>query len=149
MRVLICGSRTYEEQNYDFDFIGTFVEGLAHNYHKFGSPVTVIHGAAEGADTVADECAEASELPTKSYAADWDNCTWRCRPGHRRKRQDGTTYCPSAGPRRNRQMLEEGQPDVVIAFVDKPLEESSGTNNMVELASAAGVTTFVVERVHR
>lgn len=126
MRVLVCGSRTYTEA--EFDFMGTLMEGLGENYHRFGDPVTIIHGAAPGADSWANASAEAAPLPIEAYPADWD------------------TYGKRAGYVRNVEMLN-AKPDVVIAFVDKPLEESKGTAMMVDLAMKEGVPTYVVRRM--
>jgi hypothetical protein len=44
-------------------------------------------------------------------------------------------------------MLDEGKPDVVWAFVDKPLAESRGTADMVRRAKKAGVPVFVTEYI--
>jgi hypothetical protein len=46
---------------------------------------------------------------------------------------------------RNVQMLEEGHPDLVLAFSDN-LEESKGTAMMVKLAKDAGVPVYVIGR---
>ncbi len=44
-------------------------------------------------------------------------------------------------------MLDEGKPDVVVAFVDKPLAESKGTKMMVDLAVQAGVHAYVIQKM--
>jgi hypothetical protein len=44
-------------------------------------------------------------------------------------------YGKSAGYRRNTQMLEEGKPDIVIAFPG-----GRGTEMMCEIAETAGIT---------
>ena len=89
----------------------------------FGTDLFIIQGAAAGADTIAYLWALREQVPFKGYPADW------------------ATYGRSAGPRRNRQMLEEGQPDFVVAFSYLPV--STGTANMVKIARAAGVPTKV------
>jgi len=43
-------------------------------------------------------------------------------------------YGPKAGPIRNKQMLDEGRPDLVVAFPG-----GNGTNDMVKKAKAAGI----------
>ncbi len=123
MRILMCGSRTLEGAD-RFDVIGTVVEGLATNYpgtHVF------CHGGAAGADTWAGDAAEALGFQVIVYKADWK------------------THGKAAGPIRNQRMLTEFKPDLVAAFVDKPLEYSRGTNHMVSIARKAGVDTIVVE----
>jgi hypothetical protein len=48
---------------------------------------------------------------------------------------------------RNQHMLDNGHPDLVAAFVDKPLSESKGTADMVRRAIVAGVPVYVIERM--
>lgn len=60
-------------------------------------------------------------------------------------RADWKLHGEGAGPRRNQRMLNEGQPELVLAFVNKPLAESRGTADMVRRAKAAGISTYVIE----
>ena len=127
MRVLVCGSRTFEDEH---DVLGSLVRGLAETIEISGY-MTLIHGNAPGVDSLAASAAGSAPAgaAVESYPADWDK------------------YGKAAGPLRNHQMLEEGKPDLVIAFVDKPLVESRGTNNMVTKARAAGLPVYIVEKV--
>jgi len=129
MRVLICGSRTWKEDGAR-DMVGTVIYGLISNF-GWDSPenITIIEGAANGADREAGASAESAGCEVEEYPANWDK------------------HGKAAGPLRNQQMLDEGKPELVIAFVDKPLEESRGTNNMVTKAKAAGLPVYVVEKV--
>lgn len=109
MRVLVCGGR-------DFSDIETLDRVLGELHAE--KPVAVmIHGAAKGADTLAGAWAKRHGVPTLEFAADWQR--------HGR----------SAGPVRNRQMLDIGKPDLVVAFAGQ-----RGTTNMIEQARDAGVT---------
>lgn len=119
-RVLVCGSRTFS----DAIAISTVLDGIS---TLKGGRVMIIHGAAKGADYIAGAWAEARGKPQTPFAANW------------------TQYGKRAGFLRNTQMLEEGKPDVVWAFVDKPLEESKGTKMMVDIARKGGVTCYVVQ----
>lgn len=108
MRVLVCGGR-------DFDNM----DGLVHVLDQLHAqqPITlVIHGNARGADALADRWAGSRRVRVDRYDADWK--------AHGR----------SAGPIRNRRMLVEGKPDLVVAFPG-----GRGTANMVEQARKAGV----------
>ena len=58
----------------------------------------IIEGYAKGADTLAGEWALARNIHLLTYPANW--------------RKDGK----AAGPIRNVRMLEEGHPDLVLAF---------------------------------
>lgn len=116
MRVLVCGSRTWTSGlriALELDAIQC-------------PPVTcVIHGGAAGADDLAREWAEASGVPCEEYPAEWEK--------HGRV----------AGPIRNQRMLDEGKPDLVLAF--RMPGVSKGTDDMVRRARKAGVRTEVVK----
>lgn len=129
MNVLVCGSRTYTDDE-EAPVLACLVRGLAEHIEISGY-MTLIHGAAPGADTLAGRAAETapSGASVDPYPADWNK------------------HGKAAGPIRNQQMLDEGKPDMVIAFVDKPLEESRGTNDMVTRAKAAGLPVYVVEKM--
>lgn len=112
-RVLICGSRRYRNAA----AIARYVKGLP-------SGTVVIHGAAPGADSLADLYARQNGLTPEPYPADWNR------------------YRGGAGPKRNKQMLDEGLPTEVMAFVADPTN-SPGTANMVLQALARGVPVTV------
>lgn len=56
-------------------------------------------------------------------------------------RKDGTKYNVMAGFIRNKEMLVEGKPDLVIAFPG-----GNGTDNMIDLADKAGIKVIKVTR---
>lgn len=120
MRVLVCGSRDWKKRGpIQLVLRGMIVE----------IDTVVIHGAAPGADSIAHMVAEELRFDCDPYPADWD------------------THGKKAGPIRNQQMLDEGKPDVVFAFVTRPLAESRGTADMVRRAKKAGVPVYVTERM--
>lgn len=117
LRVLVCGDRHWRDER----IIRTVLAGL-------GAPavdVVVIHGAARGADSIADRVARRLGYRVESYPAEWER------------------YGKAAGPIRNRRMLVEGRPDVVIAFHDD-LAASTGTADMVTIARRAAVLAYVI-----
>lgn len=115
MRLLVCGSREYTDRGHIFHYLDAF---HAH------TPVSVlIHGAARGADRIARNWAASRLVHTLPFPADWEQ------------------YGKAAGPIRNKQMLDEGKPDAVLAF---PLPGSKGTHNMIYQAVEAGVPTKIV-----
>jgi hypothetical protein len=79
-------------------------------------PDIIINGAAFGADLIARDWAISRRRGCWTFPADWDR------------------YGKAAGPIRNKQMLEWGRPDIVIAFPG-----GKGTRGMIALARAAGV----------
>src|SRR5271157_4556092 len=113
MRVLVCGSRTWN----DYGKIVRELVGLG------AAPHTIIEGGAKGADLLAQRAALALNWPWQEVKADWDK------------------YGRAAGMIRNKQMLVEGQPDLVLAFWDGV---SRGTANMIELAKKANIPVKVI-----
>ena len=122
MRLLVCGSRTWIDRIQ----LGWEIEGSVAQHQ--GEPVVLIHGDARGADRLAGELADARGWDLEIYPARW--------------RTEGR----AAGVRRNQRMLREGRPDLVLAFVDKPLDQSRGTAHMVGIARTAGLPVRVIER---
>lgn len=111
MRVLVCGSRHFT----DYELLEETLDEH--------SVSTIIHGAAKGADTMAGTYASKRGIPCTAFRADWGK------------------HGKAAGPIRNTQMLVEGKPELVIAFMFK---DSRGTKNMVEQAEKAGVKVKVI-----
>lgn len=112
MRVLVCGGRDYANQQQ----LETVLDSLDSDYYT-----TLIHGAARGADTLAAMWAASRFMEVKPFPADWDK------------------YGRSAGAIRNQRMLDEGKPDLVVAFPG-----GAGTALMVKLARKAGVEVLQV-----
>jgi aspartokinase-like uncharacterized kinase len=110
MRALVCGGRNFDDRDAVFSALDEL------------KPSFVIEGGARGADTIAWLWAKRN-LPSEcrmSIEARWDK--------HGR----------AAGAFRNQQMLDEGKPDIVVAFPG-----GKGTADMVRRAERAGV------RVHK
>jgi hypothetical protein len=118
MRALICGSRHWKKPIP----VDVVVAGLAAVYGA--NHITVIHGAAAGADSMAASAAHRVGVECVAYPADWDR------------------HGKAAGFIRNQQMLDEGHPDVVFAFTND-LSQSRGTADMVRRARAAGLPAYV------
>jgi YspA, cpYpsA-related SLOG family len=123
VRLLVCGSRTWTDYRLLRREI-EYVVGVEFQAESF----VLIEGDARGADRLAGELARARGWDLEVYPAHWQ--------------QDGR----AAGMRRNARMLRQGRPDLVLAFVDKPLDHSRGTADMVRRARAAGVEVRVIQR---
>lgn len=109
MRVLVCGGRDYPHREKVWDVLD--------DLHKDRPITQLIEGAATGADQWARTWAwTEKEITIRSFPADWE--------AHGRK----------AGPLRNQRMIDEGKPDLVVAFPG-----GRGTADMVRRARAAGV----------
>ena len=104
------------------------VEGLHRRAYTNRKTLVIIHGAARGADSIAGAVASRFEgVKVEEYPAEWKK--------HGKK----------AGPLRNIRMLQEGQPELVVAFHDD-LANSKGTRHMATIAAKQGLEVFVVSR---
>lgn len=122
MRVLVCGSRDFR----DIDAMGKKLS-LVHAEYDID---VLIHGDARGADRTAGLWAKHHDIPVIKFPAEWEK------------------YGNNAGPIRNRQMLDEGKPDLIVAFPYGDLNDPKrnfGTRDMVKQARAAGIKTIVIE----
>lgn len=112
-RVLVCGDRDWT----DGQLIAQYLEEIR--------PFVVIEGEARGADKLARRAAEFLRIAVLAFPADWEK------------------YGKRAGPIRNRQMLKEGRPNLVLAFHDS-IERSKGTKDMIRAAQSAGVPVRLI-----
>ena len=121
-RVLVCGGRDYDDRTYFFHFMDRVLETIGGAGETPRRDVVIIHGAARGADTLADDYARERELRVIRYPADWN------------------THKKAAGPIRNKLMLTDGQPHVIIAF-----KGGNGTADMIRQGKKAGVPVYEVK----
>lgn len=113
MRVLVTGDRHWQNKDRTREVLSTLVDVEC-----------IIVGGAKGADTLAREVATELSIEVHEYPAQWDR------------------YGRAAGPIRNRLMVAEEKPNLVIAFHNNILE-SKGTLDMVRYAKSKGITTHV------
>ncbi len=111
MRVLVCGGRGFD----DWKILSGALSDIFHSMDD-GDVLTVIQGGAKGADFLARVWAKDNLLPREEYQADWK------------------IYGRAAGHIRNQRMLDEGKPNLVLAF-----EGGTGTADMVRRAKAANI----------
>ena len=109
MRVLVCGGREYADAARVTEVLDA------------QSITVIIEGCARGADSLAEDYARTHRIPVRHFPADWE--------------RNGK----AAGHIRNREMLVQGRPDLVIAFPG-----GRGTANMVGQARLAGVRVIEV-----
>lgn len=114
MRVLVCGGRDYQDREKVFKALSDIhADRIITDLHE---------GGAEGVDRLAFEwgCQYLRILKVR-WEADWKK--------HGR----------AAGPIRNQRMIDEGKPDIVLAFPG-----GRGTADMVRRARAAGVEVIEI-----
>jgi hypothetical protein len=113
-RVMVTGSRDWADAQAIEDALeGQLVEHGA---------ITLVHGAARGADSIADKwarrrIAEGAKIHVERYPANWNK------------------YGKRAGPLRNQKMVDLGA-DVVLGF---PIAGSVGTRHAMKAARKAGI----------
>lgn len=109
--LLVCGGRTFN----DGDFLWFMLDELQRGY-AFSD---LVHGAAAGADTLADAWGRARGIAVHPRPARWDK------------------HGSAAGVIRNEEMLQEFGPYIkyVVAFPGG----GSGTADMIRRASQAGL----------
>lgn len=108
MKVLVCGGRDYKNMARVREILDLLPK----------ENLVIIQGAASGADDLAKLWAVNNNVPFINFPADWKK------------------FGKKAGFLRNQRMLDEGKPDLVIAFPG-----GRGTDMMVKLAEEAGVQT--------
>lgn len=127
-RILVCGGRDYadylcltktlEQICWDRKWVSDVVDGNVNWLPK----VVIISGVAKGADSLAIDWAVVNWVPFETYPAQW------------------AVYGKKAGSIRNQQMLDEGKPDLVVAFPG-----GIGTKDMIRRAKKAGVEVIEVD----
>lgn len=113
-RVLVCGGRDWTKTAWVYG-------ALDHLDATYGPFEIVIEGDAPGIDRMAGYWARKHRLDNLKFPADWQT--------HGRK----------AGPIRNAKMLDEGKPELVVAFAG-----GRGTADMVARAENAGIPVVKV-----
>lgn len=109
MRVLVCGGRDFDDESF-------VVNALFRLEDDRGDFDVVIHGGATGADSHAGVFAQLRHAKVIVFRAAWKK------------------YGKKAGPLRNQRMIDEGKPDLVVAF-----SGGRGTADMVRRAQDAGI----------
>lgn len=140
MRLLVCGSRTYGrkiidnkeiEDSHACQLLYSVLSGIRVAFPD----LTVFAGGAPGADTIAAEWAAASN---KIYGVEFVET-----------KADWKQYGKAAGPMRNQlqldRMLAKKDKYLGLAFVDKSLEISKGTYDMVVKMRKANIDVGVIE----
>ena len=111
MRVLIFGGRDFTDSEALYKYLDKF--------HRENLITTVIEGDARGADRMAGYWARKNKINLLIFKADWDK------------------YGKAAGFIRNKQMRDEGKPDVGIACPG-----GVGTEMMKKLLSEKGIPVY-------
>lgn len=119
-------------------------------YENQGLPrldMRLIHGDADGLDRLTRDIAQSLGWEVVPVPAEWEECGQGCGPGrsHRRRRRDGSEYCPLAGPRRNRAMVNRYGPGALglLGFPAIGSNGRSGTWDCIHYAADQGLHIVV------
>ena len=116
MRVLVCGGRDFD----DYNLLADTLLGLLEQYGS--KDVIFISGRARGVDRLGERFAKTNNCELLVFPADWDK------------------FGKGAGFIRNQQMIDEGKPDLVVAFPG-----GRGTADMVRRAKKHGIEVAEVK----
>lgn len=119
MKILVCGSRTFNNYGLLEEILDDYIEN---EYYGDMDKNIIISGGANGADKLAEEYADYNEITKIIHLAEWDK------------------YGKKAGHLRNQKMIDE-KPDLVIAFWDG---QSKGTADTIQKAKQNKINTFIV-----
>jgi YspA, cpYpsA-related SLOG family len=114
MRILVCGGRDFHDSALVYRTLDCWCRKAVVD--------AVIDGNAPGADRIAGYWARKHRIKNIKFPADWK------------------AHGKAAGPIRNQRMIDEGKPDVVVAFPG-----GKGTADMIRRARAAHIETIVVQ----
>lgn len=122
MRVLVTGSRDWSDGKTLYDALSYTYLDWKRSGPPYSEEFVVVHGAARGADTLAQAWVESvgsqdAYITAESYPAEWER------------------YGAAAGHKRNKVMVDTGI-DLCLAF---PLGKSPGTRGCMRLAKKAGI----------
>ena len=120
-RVLVCGARDWTDRN----MIADTLQSIALRAAKRGAILEIVHGDAPGADRLAGEVGAQIGAIVRTMPAEW------------------SSFGRAAGPIRNRAMLQQLRPEIVLAFHDH-IDRSRGTADMVRAATRAGVRWLLI-----
>lgn len=118
MKVLICGDRSWTNRQPIYDLISR-LKGY------YGNKLAIIEGGASGADTIAKEGAESLGVCVIEVKANW------------------RIFHKTAGPIRNRWMIDFCQPDLVVGF-HSDTQASVGTADSLTYAREKGIETSLI-----
>ena len=119
MKILVFGGRHFD----NYEFVASILDRF--------EPTHIVHGAASGADTLSGRYAHLNRIPCTPYPAHWK----------RKDPRTGRIYIDrGAGTKRNKRMLADSKPDLLIGFPG-----NTGTAHMRDYAAAQGYKVYTFD----
>ena len=116
MKILVCGDRDWTDKE--------LIRKELSDWYKLFPDLEIIQGGCQGVDIMAKECCYELGIPCETFEADW------------------VKYGKSAGPIRNRKMLDQ-KPDLVLAF-HSHITKSKGTKDCIFEANRRGIEVRII-----
>lgn len=143
MVILVSGSRTLENSTFFNKMMRDAVAIIQYSYVIGKSDIELIHGNANGVDTLADKFAKQNNIKVKSFDANWHD--WKDLPSHKvyiKSDLKYGDYNALAGMNRNYKMFEYAgrNKGVLIAFWQN---KSKGTKNMIDTAKRGNMPRLI------
>ena len=110
-RVVIAGSRNFNDYEMFANIVGEFLKPIREEYE-----LIIVSGHCSGTDLMGERYAKENGFEVEIYPAEWKK------------------YGRSAGPKRNKQMVDVA--DFAIAF---PSVNGKGTQSMIKYAKQKGI----------
>ena len=123
LRILVCGGRHFE----DYNLLKNILDKVLKLKKLTPQDVEIVSGHCKGADKLGERWAEEKNASVKIFPADW------------------VKYKKSAGPIRNKQMIDYitcFSDKLVVAFVSP---NSKGTRNTISLAQKNNIPVIITE----
>ena len=123
LKILVCGGRHFNQYKLLEYVLSSIIESDRYTNCK----VEIVSGGCDGADKLGERFALENDLELKVFNADWKK------------------YGKSAGPIRNKQMIDyinEFENKIVVAFVSP---NSKGTRNTISLAKKLNIEVVEIE----
>ena len=140
--IIVTGSRTLA----DYGLVEAALDDAWHDATQDGyTALTLVHGAAKGADSLAERWWEQHQqhVQRDRFPADWTApcIDGTCQPGHRKPRRDGTKYCPLEGHRRNQRIVDHVTPHLphVLMVAAFATPKSTGALDCLRRSITAGI----------
>ena len=135
MKIVVCGTRQFN----NYDLLKSKLDEFTKDFIDNDIEITIVHGAAPGADIMSEQYAKENGIKYKSIPADWNNLN---HPDAYIKinKQTGKKYDAKAGFRRNAKLLDLA--NMIIAFWDG---KSPGTKHMIDESNKRNIPCFVIK----
>ena len=122
LRILVCGGRHFKE----YEILKLLLNEYLFENHLLPSNIEIVSGNCDGADLLGERWAREKNIELKVFPAEWEK------------------YGKSAGPIRNKQMIDyikQFESKLVIAFASN---NSIGTKNTIKLAKKENIPIIEV-----